>query len=155
MYYFEHDPNQSLAIWYFHKPVAADWTLHFEHLRALTRYSATTGKRCAALMITRSFDMPDADQRTTLTQITGSPGYDPLVAFVAPNTMLKTLLNLFSWFQKKPAYTMEFVDSISSGLAWLEAQRGTPLPRLREMASLVLKRAGDLEVISGPNARLG
>lgn len=134
MYISDHDPQRALAVWIFDSATPAEWELHFEHLRSLATWSTRTGTRAAVLFINRSFDMPSTELRAQLTELTARPGYDPYVAFVAPNKTMMTVLTLFSWFQKKPRYETRFVSTVEAGLAWLEEKRGGPLPALREMA---------------------
>lgn len=142
MYIYDHNPNLSLAAWYFDKMTQADWLLHFKHLEDISTWSAKTGIRPAALMIPKGFDMPPTDLRTRLTELTSKPGYDPYVAFVAPNKAVQTVLTLFSWFQRKPQYETTFVASPAAGLEWLEQKRGSKLPVLQTMLDEVLRKSG-------------
>lgn len=141
MYDFEHDPTNALAVWIFGSATPSEWEAHFGHLRELATWSGKTGRRAAALLINKTFDMPSAELRAKLTEHTVLPGYDPYVAFVAPNKTMMTVLTLFSWFQKKPRYETQFVSSSDAGILWLEERRGERLPELRDMAARVMHRA--------------
>jgi len=146
MYAFENDPVRSLAVWCFDKATNADWDTHFAHLRDLATWSGKTGLRPAALLIPGGFDVPDTEHRTELTQLTALPGYDPFVAFVAPNKAVKTVLQLFALFQRNPKYEMRYVASVAEGIAWLEGKRGAALPELGEMVGRVGARMPQMKL---------
>ncbi|MBX5480737.1 MAG: hypothetical protein IRZ16_02640 [Myxococcaceae bacterium] len=149
MYFYDHNQPMGLAVWLFDKMTDADWDLHFKHLEDMATWSEKSGVRPAVLLIPKGFDMPPTERRTRLTELTNQPGYDPYVAFVAPNKAIQTVLTLFSWFQKKPKYDTSFVASAADGIAWLEKMRGAKLPMLQVMLNDVYKRAG---VQAGPEA---
>jgi hypothetical protein len=143
MYISESDPTRSLAVWVFGSATVPEWEHHFEELRDLATWSEKVGRRTAALLINRTFEMPSAELRAKLTELTALPGYDPYVAFVAANRTMMTVLTLFSWFQKRPRYEIQFVSSVDAGLAWLEQKRGEKLPALRTLAKTAQRRAAE------------
>ena len=141
MYVHAHDPVRGLAVWYFRRPTIAEWTEHFGHLEEVASWSRRIGKRAACVMIPASFDLPDAKRRAELAKYTELPGYDPYVAFVAPNAAVQGALTVMSWLQKKPQYETKFVTSVEAARAWLEEQRGERLEALGRMTDDVLRRA--------------
>jgi hypothetical protein len=141
MYVSEHNPTLSLAVWVFDNATPEEWAKHFDDLADLATWSGKNQLRAAALMIPKTFEVPGPELRTRLTELTSRPGYDPYVAFVAPNKALQTVLTLFSWFQKKPQYETKFVSSVEDGILWLEEKRGTKLTALRLMSEDALRRA--------------
>jgi|GEM_PF-5475856 len=143
MYISESDPTRSLAVWVFGSATAPEWEHHFEELREVATWSEKTGCRAAALLINKTFDMPAAELRAKLTEHTALPGYDPYVAFVAANRTMMTVLTLFSWFQKRPRYEIQFVSSVEAGIVWLEHKRGEKLPVLRALAKTAERRAAE------------
>jgi len=150
MYLSEHDPVESLAVWYFSACNRAEWEQHFAHLRDLAQWSARTGKRAAVILIPAGFEVPDTDMRIKLTELTQAPGYDPQIAFVAPNKAAQAVLTMFSWFQRQPRYETKYVSNVDDGITWLEGRRGAPLPKLAEMAERVLERANAIRTEARP-----
>lgn len=141
MYLHAHDPVRGLAVWYFHKMVPSDWDEHFAHLSEIATWSRRIGKRAACVMIPASFELPDAKRRAELARCTGLPGYDPYVAFVAPNAAVQGALTVMAWLQKKPQYETKFVSSVDAARVWLEERRGERLDALGQMLDDVYRRA--------------
>jgi hypothetical protein len=134
MYIHRHDESQALAVWFFDSVSGAEWDQHFEHLRQVATWTGKTGKRaCCLLVVGKSFERPDAMRRASLTALTEAPGYNPYVAFVSPNTALRAILTMFSWFQKAPKYEMEFFATAAEGTKWLDQNRGGGIGRLTSM----------------------
>ncbi|AKF08270.1 hypothetical protein [Sandaracinus amylolyticus] len=142
MYVHAHDPVRGLAVWYFRDATDEDWAQHFAHLDEIATWSRTTGKRAACVLVVGRFDVPDAKRRAELAWHTEQPGYDPYVAFIAPNAAVRGALTVMSWLQKKPRFESGFVSSPEEAQAWLEERRGEPLPALGRMIDGVLARAG-------------
>ncbi|UJR79131.1 hypothetical protein [Sandaracinus amylolyticus] len=142
MYVHAHDPVRGLAVWYFGEMSDEDWAQHFAHLDELATWSRTIGKRAACVVILGRFELPDAKRRAALAERTEQPGYDPYVAFVAPNAAALGALTVMRWLQKKPQYESGFVSSPDEARAWLEQRRGERLAALGRMLDDVLARAG-------------
>ncbi|HWL87303.1 MAG TPA: hypothetical protein VNO21_15975 [Polyangiaceae bacterium] len=132
MYIYRHDTREAIAVWVFDRTTIEEWELHFEHLRDLATWSGQTGKRAAALLLATNFERPDPKRRAELARCTEAPGYDPYVAFIAPNAALRAVLTMFRWVQKTPKYELDFFATSRDGATWLEDKRGERLHRLRE-----------------------
>jgi len=132
MYIHRHDVPEAVAVWLFDRPTVEEWELHFEHLRELATWSDRTGKRACAMILNHHFERPDAVRRAELAKCTEAPGYDPFVAFVAPNAAMRAVLTMFTWVQKTPKYELDFVATSRDGVTWLEEKRGARLEKLRE-----------------------
>lgn len=149
MYFHRHNETEGLAVWYFYHQTVTDFDVSLEHARTLATWHAKIGKRAAVVLFPGDFKRPDAQRRAELIRVTESPGYNPYIAFVAPNAVVRTLLSMFGWLQKSPKYEMNFVGSAEQGVAWLESQRGTKLDLLSKMIQEVaveFKQATGLEI---------
>ena len=131
MYIHRHDAHEGVAVWLFDRTTVEEWELHFEHLRELATCSDRTGKRACAMILARHFERPDPKRRAELAKCTEAPGYDPYVAFVAPNAAMRAVLTMFTWVQKTPKYELDFFPTSREGAAWLEDKRGARLEHLR------------------------
>lgn len=137
MYLHRNDAQESLAVWVFADATPAEWDLHFEHLRHVATWSAKTGKRTAALLVSRGEKGLDARRRAELVRLTEAPGYDPYVAFVTLNVPLRAALTMFGWIQKAPRYEMSIFSRSNDAFAWLEKKRESSLPTLATMLAEV------------------
>lgn len=137
MYIHRHDAHEGVAVWLFDRTTVEEWELHFEHLRELATWSNRTGKRACTMILNRHFERPDAVRRAELAKCTEAPGYDPYVAFVAPNAAMRAVLTMFTWVQKAPKYELDFFATSRDGATWLEAKRGARLERLHEFLAQI------------------
>ncbi len=139
MYLHRHDESGRLAVWLFDKSSSKEWDEHFEHLKALSGWSAKGGPRAAAVLIAGSFARPDSHHRVELARLTEAPGYDPYVAFVMPNLAVRSVLTMMGWVQKAPKYEMSFVASTADALTWLDTRRRDARIGLQAMIDAVLE----------------
>jgi hypothetical protein len=142
VYTFAHDEAQSLAVWAVDKLTPDEWGQHCDHMRQVARWSTTTQRRAAIIIIPgNAFDRPDAVRRAELTRLTNAPGYDPFLALITPNVAARGIVTLFKWVQTKPRWVLETFPDTVSGLVWLEECRGEALPALHAMTADVMIRA--------------
>jgi hypothetical protein len=141
MYASAVDEKSSVMVWYPSDPTPAEWDAHFADVETCIGWSRRTGVRPAVLLLANEFARPDAKLRMRLAAITGHVDYDPYIAFVNSNAMLRGLLTVLGWMHTKPSYEIEYLASEEAGIAWLEQKRGMPLPQLRQLVAEVRVKA--------------
>ncbi|HEU4403779.1 MAG TPA: hypothetical protein VFS43_00570 [Polyangiaceae bacterium] len=125
------DERRGLVVWYPSRPNPADWEAHLRDVAQINGWSKRLGFRPAVLLLADEFDRPDAKMRQRLAQITGERSYDPYIAFVNANAVLRGVLTMLSWMHPRPSYDLTYSPDESAGIAWLEQRRGERLPELR------------------------
>ncbi|WP_157069192.1 hypothetical protein [Sandaracinus amylolyticus] len=136
------DERLGLAVWYPSRPTAAEWDQHLKDVEDVIGWSKKLGARPAIMLLANDFERPDARTRARLTELTGAPDYDPHVAFVNSNAMLRGVLTVFSWMHRSPNYEMGFLADEDAGVAWLEERRKASLPMLRTLLYEVRRKSG-------------
>src|SRR5687768_14927693 len=133
MYVSAIDEKQGLAVWYPSNPDAEDWKLHLADVERLCGWSKQLGMRPAVILLANEFERPDAKMRAKLAEITGRSNYDPYIAFVSSNVMLRGLLTMLGWMHAKPSYEISYLATEDEAVRWLERSRGESLPNLRPL----------------------
>ncbi len=148
MYLYRHDERAGLAVWLLDKATNADLEAHFVHLRRIPTWATEGGRRVAAVLITNDFARPEARLRTELGRLIGTPGYNPYVAFVSPNVVVRAMLRMFLSFLKERHYETGFFASTAGALAWLDLKRGGTFAlagMIRDLQSEYAKLGGHIE----------
>jgi hypothetical protein len=143
MYSSAIDEHEAVAIWDLSGEMTddAEWDRHFADMRRICTWTATTGKRPAVLLLISSgWSRPDAKRRAQLAEASAVAGYDPYLAIVTSNTIVRGVLTVLNWLQEKPRYEVTVLPDTDQGLAWLEKKRGESLPSLRRLVAA--NRAG-------------
>lgn len=131
MYMSAHDEHRALAVWSLSSMSDAEWKHHFDDMARLTTWQKPMARRPAVLLLLGGgFSRPDAKKRLRLAEASDAPGYDPYLAIVTQNPVARGLLTVLSWTHTKPKYVVSVFGDTASARAWLEEQRGEPLPEL-------------------------
>jgi hypothetical protein len=142
MYISAVDERNGLAVWLPSDPTAAEWEEHFADVEKIVGWSKKLGFRPGVVLLANAFARPDARNRKRLAEITGRPDYDPYLAFVSSNAMLRGLLTMLGWMHAKPSYEIDYLADEASGCAWIESRRPGTTPALRSLIAGVRIRAG-------------
>jgi hypothetical protein len=141
MYFSAVDERNGLAVWWPSEPTAGEWEHHFADVEKIVGWSKKLGFRPGVLLLANEFARPDARNRKRLAEITGRPDYDPYLAFVSSNVMLRGLLTMLGWMHAKPSYDIDYLPDEDSGCAWIESRRPGTTPALRILIADVRIRA--------------
>ena len=141
MYVSATDERNGLAVWYPSQPTPTEWEKHFEDVEKIVGWSRKLGYRPGVILLANDFARPDAKNRMRLAEITGKPDYDPYLAFVSSNAMLRGLLTMLSWMHAKPSYDIEYLPDEDAGCTWIERRRPGVTPALRTLLSDVRGQA--------------
>src|SRR5690606_8536086 len=65
--------------------------------------------------------------------VRGNPDYNPNLAVISNNPLVRGAMRMFSWFQERGPYRIAAFPDVHSAVSWLEADRGEKLPQLLEI----------------------
>lgn len=142
MYRKKLDASRGLAVFRMGGASDQEWAEHFLDLDEVATWSKKLGFRAAVVVApAASFELPDARRRALLAEKTGQPGYDCYVAILHPNGVARGLLTMLQWMRGTSGNDQKPFATEGEAMAWLEKQRGEPLPELRDMLVATSARA--------------
>jgi hypothetical protein len=146
MYYCEYNQARALGVWVFRGSgiTPQEWSAHVDDIRTLTSWHGKNSLRPAVLLLVLGgTDRPDALRRQELAALTAAPGYNPHLAVVSSNPLIRGALMALRWLQKTPNYEADTFADTTQALGWLEKRRGEALPEL----ALMMARGRGEEII--------
>ncbi len=138
MYYCEYNLARSLGVWIFQGNAISpsEWDAHFADIRTLIAGHKTRTTRPAVLLLMLGgTDRPDALKRQELSALTSASGYNPYLALVSRNPLVRGAFSALRWLQKTPNYEGDVFAETAQALSWLETKRGEKLPELLAMSA--------------------
>jgi hypothetical protein len=142
MYTMAEDRDEGLVVWSFNGVLSQDeWKAHFDDIRALKSWSPTLSKRVAVILVLDDTDRPTPLQRQTIADLTDSPSYNPYLALVSGNPLVRGALTAIRWLRPNPYYEESTHASVQSALRWLEGKRGASLSAFGPLLRRVTERS--------------
>lgn len=141
MYYSSHDQARNLLV---SRLVVggdelADFPLHLDRMLEACRV-ARPSKPAILVLLDRGHALPDANTRKRIATVSGRADFEPHLAIVSQNPMLRGVLTAVSWL-RRAHYSDTIVSSVDEAIRWLEVERGEGLPELRSMLMEVERQA--------------
>ena len=135
MYACRTNPKRGLAVWCWGEAVASaeDWQRHLADIQEVGTWTHLISRPCVILHLMGGRFVPNATQRRDIARLSGAPDYRPNIAIVSRNPVIRTVIRMFAWQQGAQAYRVRAHTEVDEAIAWLEEDRGDPLPELRTL----------------------
>lgn len=144
MYFSDFHPERSLLVCRLARggDEANDFGPHMDRFRSAAEANVGREQKLAILVvIDAGHPMPGSAWRARIAEVTGLPIFQPYLAIVSQNPLVRGVLTALSWIRPKH-YDDTVVPNIREGIAWLEKMRGEPLPELVGMVDRVMREGG-------------
>jgi hypothetical protein len=110
-----------------------EWGKHLADVDALNTWRGKIRPAVVLLMLGGA-GMPNALIRQKLATLTSKPEYNPYLAIVTSNPLIRGALSALRWLQSAPPnYEADTFARTEQAIGWLEQRRGEPLPELTGM----------------------
>jgi hypothetical protein len=110
----------------------------------VSQWKHSSARPCVLIYIHEDRFVPNATQRRDIAERSKHPDYNPNLAVISSNPLVRGAMRMFSWFQVREPYRIAAFPEVHSAVSWLEADRGEKLPQLLELLAQAQRELGIL-----------